>query len=674
MRALEGILRGTVLSVLIGATIVCAAAQEVEFAGGTGEPNDPYQIATVEQLLSINSSDDLLEKHYIMVRSLDMSGLMLSEPVISTFEGTFDGNGYAVRNLRIEGEGELGLFHTISYGAEVRNLGVVNVQIVGGSNCGGLASRNWGRVVNCYTTGAVIGAAAAVREDIPGRPSGRGGPPGEPSTSNIGGLLGLNNSTESLVVNCYSTATVIGGTFIGGLIGQNARDVSSCYATGEVTGVGTVGGLVGLHVNGSITDSYSLASVAAQSRVAGGLVGFNMDGRITSCYSGAKVVNQGEFTGGVVAQNQGRIFSCYAEGSVTGTDYVGGLAGESNRTIIACYAAATVTGQGAHVGALVGTDWDEHPVADSYFLDPAAGGGPDNGKGVALTDAQMRRQASFVGFDFWGTAEDGTHDLWFMPDDAYPILIWQAAADDVVAIPEVLGLSLEEATAVLEEAGFVIGEISYDYYRLTPPGCVITVDPYAFAAPGAEIDLIVSLEGTYDWAENPGDGTAANPYQIATPGQLESIADDPALLNKHLALAADLDMVGRTYQVALIAPDTSRFNAFEGTPFTGTFNGQDHVIRNLTMRPFDASFSDNYVGLFGKIDKTGLVENLRLLDADVTGGGSHNYVGILVGYNTGTIRNCSVSGFIRGGDRDGAGLAGYSLKAPTGCHIDVMRL
>jgi len=38
-----------------------------EFAGGTGEPNDPYQIATVEQLISIGSDPNLLSKHFVLV-------------------------------------------------------------------------------------------------------------------------------------------------------------------------------------------------------------------------------------------------------------------------------------------------------------------------------------------------------------------------------------------------------------------------------------------------------------------------------------------------------------------------------------------------------------------------------------------------------------------------------
>jgi hypothetical protein len=37
------------------------------FAGGKGEPNDPYQVATAEQLLSIGTSQKLLASHYVLV-------------------------------------------------------------------------------------------------------------------------------------------------------------------------------------------------------------------------------------------------------------------------------------------------------------------------------------------------------------------------------------------------------------------------------------------------------------------------------------------------------------------------------------------------------------------------------------------------------------------------------
>ena len=39
--------------------------------GGTGEPNDPYQIATAEQLIAIGSDPNLLDKHFLLVADID---------------------------------------------------------------------------------------------------------------------------------------------------------------------------------------------------------------------------------------------------------------------------------------------------------------------------------------------------------------------------------------------------------------------------------------------------------------------------------------------------------------------------------------------------------------------------------------------------------------------------
>jgi gas vesicle protein len=47
------------------------------FAGGTGEPNDPYQIATAEQLLSVGSDPNLLNKYFVLVADIDLTPNLL---------------------------------------------------------------------------------------------------------------------------------------------------------------------------------------------------------------------------------------------------------------------------------------------------------------------------------------------------------------------------------------------------------------------------------------------------------------------------------------------------------------------------------------------------------------------------------------------------------------------
>ena len=70
----------------------------------------------------------------------------------------------------------------------------------------------------------------------------------------------------------------------------------------------------------------------------------------------------------------------------------------------------------------------------------------------------------------------------------------------------------------------------------------------------------------YDWSTNPGDGSEANPYQISTPEQLNSIGSDPTLLwKKHFILTADINMAaysGTMYNI--IGQDQSFSGVFDG--------------------------------------------------------------------------------------------------------------
>ena len=63
-------------------------------------------------------------------------------------------------------------------------------------------------------------------------------------------------------------------------------------------------------------------------------------------------------------------------------------------------------------------------VYDSYFLIDVDGGGPDNGLGTPLTDAEMKQQASFANWDFentWTICEGSDYPrLWWEPVSCGP--------------------------------------------------------------------------------------------------------------------------------------------------------------------------------------------------------------------------------------------------------------
>ena len=566
-----------------------AAAPGGEFAGGTGEPNDPYQIATAEQLISIGSDPNLLSRHFVLVADIDLDpnqpgGKVFTQAVIAPFSppfsGSLDGRGHVVRNLVINAQTSPGgLIGVITVGGTVKGLSVENARISSGSSAGGLVVSNDGDIVSCSSTGSVTG-----------------------------------------------------GWAVGGLVGGNFGNIVDCHTAGDVSGVGEVGGLVGFNCYGSVSNSCSTGSVSSTGDDVGGLVGDSYRGSVSN--------------------------SC-STGSVSGTHGVGGLVGHNGSAVSNSYSEGSVTGD-CDVGGLVG--WSSSGTVSSSFWDMTTSGRNTSDGGTGLTTAQMQDPNTFLaaGWDFWGNRLDGVSDDWFMPKGSYPVLCWQTDKTGLLAIPDVRGLTLDEAERALEAVGLALAkekEVQGDWDRTIPPGHVLRAYyPRLYAAPGGEVELLIS-SGPYDWAMNPGDGTPAGPHQIRTASQLESLLDHPERWDRYFVLTGDVDMAGRTYSTALIAPDANAADGFQGMAFTGGFDGQGFKILNLAI----TSRTNDYLGLFGFVGRQADVRRVHLVAARITGGAGSYYVGTLAGYNAGAIRECSATGMASGNCKHTGSLIGENV-------------
>jgi len=178
--------------------------------------------------------------------------------------------------------------------------------------------------------------------------------------------------------------------------------------------------------------------------------------------------------------------------------------------------------------------------------------------------------------------------------------------------------------------------------------------------------LLFSLTGVYAGVYSGGVGSAENPFQIATPEDLNEIGDDPCDWDKHFILTVDINMADYTYSTALVAPDINDSNfGFQGTSFTGVFEGNDHKIIKLTINTEEAS--NDYLGLFGRIDG-GTIKNLGIEDCNnITGRLNSHYLGGLCGENNGTISNCYSTGFVSG-DYYVGGLSGVNGGTIEHCY------
>ena len=98
--------------------------------------------------------------------------------------------------------------------------------------------------------------------------------------------------------------------------------------------------------------------------------------------------------------------------------------------------------------------------------------------------------------------------------------------------------------------------------------------------------------------------------------------------------------------------------------YKGTFDGRGHTIKGLTV-----TTNDQFVGLFGYLDKAGTVKNVVMEGIQITS----NHVlmsgntGGVVGYSWGTIENCSVSGSVSGTNCVGGVVGSQKAGSITGC-------
>ena len=341
---------------------VYAAPVDTYSGEGAGTVEDPYQIATADQLDEVR---DHIDSHFVLTKDIDLSGFAADkgwEP-IGAFHGSMDGNGHKIMNLTINRRNPYaGLFGSISFPAVVTNMKLENVNVVSNDNfVGGLVGyTSGGTISNSYVTGVV--------KDIGSGDFG----------NSVGGLVGYTSG--GTISNSYATAAVVvSNGEAGGLVGTNGSGaISNSYATGAITGTDSVGGLVGSN-GGTISDSYATGIVTGSGDSVGGLAGAN-EGTISNSYTIRNDTGGCSAAGGLVGSNGGTISNSYATGNVTGIGgdgVVGGLVGfNDGGTINNSHSKGDVTGKGTELGGLVGEN-GSGAISNSYATGNVTGMGGD---------------------------------------------------------------------------------------------------------------------------------------------------------------------------------------------------------------------------------------------------------------------------------------------------------
>jgi len=336
------------------------------YSGGTGEPNNPYLIATAADMNEIGANPADWGSHFLLVNDVNLAAYTgtqfrriggLGPGIYMPFTGVFNGNDHTIFNFTYSTPGSdgwgYGLFALVDdANAVIKKLNLINVNINSGSNgldVGALIGRlGNGNVTNCHADGISICGVMG-----------------------IGGLIGHIVGTTGTVFSCSASGNVIGHDCVGGLIGFTvalpnpiAMPVSNCSADCNVTGNRFVGGLVGQNGSGNnangglIFKCFAKGSVKGNYRLTGGLIGWNStQGTISNCYA-MNNVDGNDVTGGLVGGTGSGIFggttisNCYSSGSVTGNTSTGGLIGNSNPAddITGCFWDMNTSGQNTSAG------------------------------------------------------------------------------------------------------------------------------------------------------------------------------------------------------------------------------------------------------------------------------------------------------------------------------------
>jgi len=435
--------------------------------------------------------------------------------------------------------------------------------------------------------------------------------------SDIGGLIGYQY--YGTVTDCSTTGSVSGGNGVGGLVGHQYGDsvskILNCYSTASVTGPVRVGGLIGMCV-GPVSNCYSTGNVTADSGTTayiGGLIGDQYYATVSNCFTTGNVTGSAtSYAMGGLTGNQvySSMSNCYSTGTVNGgasNFYVGGLIGwQSESTITNCYSVGYINVSSTNnVGGLIGNSSTTYP--------------------------------STITACFWDTDTSGKTDGVGNQD------------------PDPSGVTGKTTAAMQTQSTFTSAGWDFSWTDGNPAVWILPVE-------GSTYPALSWQSGVY----GGGSGTSGYPWKIYTLDHLLYLGNHPSDYNKYFILMNDIDMAGHTYSQAIIAPDTDNVTTgFQGTVFTGSFNGNNHRILNLTIT--DTTGRD-YIGLFGYIGTAVVIQNLGVENVSISTSGTNSIcIGALTGYLIGgSITNCHSTGAISASGNNSGSLGGLVGNQYTG--------
>ncbi len=231
---------------------------------GDGSQGNPYVIDSAQKLAYMavqcnNNVGNYQSAYYIQTANIDISG---NEWVpISSFSGTYDGQGYTINGLTNSSRTRFSFFDILETGSVIKNLGFTNVNISGSGrnnfHFATLANDCHGTVSGCFAQGSISVSPSGLGRDI-----------------RAAGLVKW--ISEGIIQNCYVNVSVtgnnvwatLGANQVGGICQQiDSGIIENCYNVGTISaknGQLKVSGIAAWPNGGKIRNCVSLQGVCFQ--------------------------------------------------------------------------------------------------------------------------------------------------------------------------------------------------------------------------------------------------------------------------------------------------------------------------------------------------------------------------------------------------------------------------
>ncbi len=642
-------------------------AEEDTGAGNTAEeetvPEGYTPIRTIDDLYGINEDPS---GKYILMTDLDISEETKKGGSWDTghgwtpldqFTGTFDGNGKRIIGMHMYGSFSgkyVGLFAKLGAKAEIKNLGMVDVDIDLSSSysVGAIAGYASGTAVvsNCYVSGAISSYASD-------------------SDDYVSGFIGTGNydrdtKTGTTMINCINRASVK-NTHYGDAYGIGCETIcQNCinmgYASSAITG------------GGSVTDCYCLKDsctytngatekTATQLQQKTTYTGYDFDStweldpdcsypyiqlrsnrivRVEDLELVSAPTKTSYYQGDKLDVSGGKVKLTYEDGKEAATALT-----TSMLDIAVAETIGTQTVTVSMGGKTVCYEITVSKPKNAFTKELTC---PDvEYDGSVYSSADASAKFGTVEY-YYSVSGDGTYTT-KAPSDMGTYYVYAKVAETetyygVESEKKTFKINYPKAAVSADALIKNIGTVKYTLECKKKIQKAREAYDALTTAQKALIDeettkVLTDAEAAYQSYDEKAEADIPKGYKaIRTIEDLYGINEDPS--GKYI-LMTDLD----------ISEETKKGGSWDTghgwTPldqFTGTFDGNGKRIIGMHMY---GSFSGKYVGLFAKLGAKAEIKNLGMVDVDIDLSSSYS-VGAIAGYASGTavVSNCYVSGAI----------------------------